>query len=199
MARTKVVAIAGLSFALILAGCSKARLGPPPAGIHKRASLAPITFYLDGSASDALELGVREAFQLWSDSSSFKFAYGGKVRPAAARDGRDEVILMKHWPDELPIDAPAWCQLYLDASGSIVEADILLNAQAFSFTTSREAKAGSLYVEDVLAREIGRSLGIDTDSAERDGYRRAEAGDGFEPGIDPAEMAAYLSLYAAGQ
>lgn len=106
-------------------------------------------------------------------------------------------MLARKWPDELPIGAASWCQAYLDASGRIVEADILLNAQAFSFTTRREAKAGALYVEEVLAREIGSSLGIGLRGEGGDRYRAAAAGDGFEPGIDPAEMAAYLSLYAA--
>jgi hypothetical protein len=198
MVRLKsVVAVAALS-ALLLAGCTRARLGPPPPGAHKRSASTRIAYYLDDSASEALELGVREAFQLWSDSSAFKFDYEGRVRSSVARDGHNAVVLMKRWPNELPIGAPAWCQLYLDASGRIAEADILLNAQAFAFTTKREAKEGALYVEEVLAREIGRSLGIASGDEGGDAYRRAAAGDGFEPGIDPAEMAAYLSLYAAG-
>jgi hypothetical protein len=158
-----------------------------------------VTYYLDKGASDALELAVRESFQLWSDATSFKFSYGGKVSGRIARDGRNQVILLKRWPKELSIGAPAWSQVYLDVAGKIVEADILLNAQAFSFTTRREAKAGSLYIEEVLAKEIGRSLGIGLGEAAGDRYRAAATGDGFEPGIDPAEMAAYLSLYAAGK
>jgi len=77
------------------------------------------------------------------------------------------VVLAAKWPNELPIGAAAWCQAYLDGSGNIVEADILLNAQAFSFTTRREARGGSLYVEDILAKEIGRSLGIGLGGDER--------------------------------
>jgi hypothetical protein len=181
--------------AVALAGCSRERLGPPPPGTHKRSSSKPIAYSLDRSASEALELGVREAFQLWGDSTSFKFAYEGRSRPRVARDGRNTVAILKRWPNELPIGEAAWCQLYLDASGGIEEADILLNAQAFGFTTKREAKEGALYVEDVLAQAIGRSLGIDSEGG---AYRRAVPGEPFEPGIDPAEMAAYLSLYAAG-
>jgi hypothetical protein len=192
-----VVAIAALC-ALFLAGCARARLGPPPPGAHKRSSSAPISYSLDRAASDSLELGVREAFQLWSDSASFKFAYEGRAGSRVARDGRNAVVLLNKWPNELPIGEAAWCQVYLDASGRIAEADILLNAQAFAFTTKREAKEGALYVEEVLAREIGRSLGIKPGGEAGDAYRRAAPGDGFEPGIDPAEMAAYLSLYAAG-
>jgi len=184
-------------FALLLAGCARERLGPPPSGTHLRASSAPIDFYLDASASEALELGVRESFQLWADASSFKFVYAGKTRAVAARDGRNEVVVVRKWPNELSIKDAAWCQLYLDSAGNIVESDILLNAQAFDFTTMRESRAGAIYVEDVLAREIGRSLGIDSGGEGGDAYRRAAPGDGFEPGIDPAEMAAYLSLYAA--
>jgi len=154
---------------------------------------------LDRDASDALELGVRESYQLWSDATGFKFSYGGKVRGRVARDGRDEIVLMTRWPKELPIGEPAWCQAYLDGEGKIVEADILFNAQAFTFTTRREARAGSLYVEDLLTKEIGRSLGLDLGGESGDRYRSAQAGDSFEPGIDPVEMAAYLSLYAAGK
>jgi hypothetical protein len=183
--------------ALLLAGCSHARLGPPPPGAHKRPSSVRIAYSLDRAASDGLELGVREAFQLWNDSTSFKFDYEGRTGSSFGRDGRNSVVLLKKWPNELPIGEAAWCQLYLDASGRIAEADILLNAQAFSFTTKREAKDGDLYIEDVLAKEIGRSLGINPGGEGSDTYRRAAAGDGFEPGIDPAEMAAYLSLYAA--
>ena len=185
--------------ALVLSGCSRERLGPPPAGTHKRASATPIAYYLDKGATDTLELGVREAFQLWADATKFKFSYGGKIKARIARDGRNEVLLVKKWPNELPIGAAAWSQLYLDSSGSIVEADILLNTEAFAFTTKREAKAGELYIEDVLAREIGRTLGIGAGIGEDSGAkgRSAAIGDAFEPGIDPAEMAAYLSLYAA--
>jgi hypothetical protein len=185
--------------ALLLSGCSRERLGPLPTGVHKRSASGPIAYYLDRSAGEALELGVREAFQLWSDATKFKFAYEGKTRAHIARDVRNEVVLLKKWPNELPIRAAAWSQAYLDSSGNIVEADILLNAQAYAFTTKREAKPGALYVEDVLSREIGKTLGlgpgIGEDSAS--GARAAAEADGFEPGIDPAEMAAYLSLYAA--
>lgn len=184
--------------ALLLTACSRDRIAQPPAGIHLRADQS-VTYRLDSGASDAMELAVRETFQLWSDSTAFKFAYDGKARGRVVRDGRNMVILAKHWPKELPIGSAAWTQVYLDSAGKIVEADILLNAQAFSFTTRREAKPGEVYVEDVLSREIGRSLGIGLGSGQESGgaYRRAMAGDGFEPGIDPAEMAAYLSLYAA--
>jgi len=198
MKTTRAALVASACLALALAGCSRERLGPPPPGTHKRVASAPISYYLDAAAGEALELGVREAFQLWSDSTSFKFSYAGKARLSAARDGRNSVILMKKWPKELPIGDVAWCQLYLDSAGKIAEADILLNAQAFDFTTKREAKGGALYIEEILAVEIGRSLGLDSGGEGGDRFRRASAGDGFEPGIDPAEMAAYLSLYAAG-
>jgi hypothetical protein len=194
-----MVLVSAAVAALVLSACSRERLGPPPAGTHKRSSAAPIAYYLDKGASDALELGVREAFQLWADATKFKFSYKGKIKARIARDGRNEVLLIRKWPNELPIGAAAWSQLYLDSSGSIVEADILLNAQAYGFTTKREAKAGELYVEDVLAREIGRTLGIGAGIGEGSGAkgRAAAVGEAFEPGIDPAEMAAYLSLYAA--
>jgi hypothetical protein len=198
MIKTPLALAAALVAVLLAAACSRERLGPPPPGLHRRSASASIAYRLDGRASDALELGVREAFQLWTDSTRFKFTYEGKAKARVARDGINEIVLSKKWPDELPIGAAAWCQAYLDASGSIVEADILLNAQAFDFTTKREAREGALYVEEVLAREIGRSLGIDMGAEGGDRYRRAAPGDGFEPGIDPAAMAAYLSLYAVG-
>jgi hypothetical protein len=182
--------------ALLLLGCSRERLGPPPEGAHRRTAKA-ITYYLDRSASDELELGVREAFQLWTDATDFKFSYGGRTGARVARDGRNEVVIARKWPNELAIGQGAWCQVYLDKAGAIAEADILLNAQAFTFTTRREAKAGSVYIEDLLAKQIGRSLGIGFGEEAGKPYRIASAGDGFEPGIDPAQMAAYLSLYAA--
>lgn len=184
--------------ALLLLSCSRERLGPPSAGVHLRAPGA-IPYSLDKRASDSLELGVREAFQLWTDATGFKFDYRGKAAAKAARDGRNQVVLVESWPKELPITAPTWCQAYLDKSGAIVEADILLNAQAFAFTTKREAKAGSLYIEDALAKAIGRSLGIGLGEESGDRFRAAQAGDAFEPGIGPAEMAAYLSLYETGK
>ena len=197
--RTSHVLATALAAAL-LAGCAPSRFGPVPAGVHTRAATA-ITFFLDKEASEALELGVRESFQMWSDATAFKFMYGGKVAAKAARDGKDEVVIMQRWPKELPIGDAAWCQAYLDSSGKIVEADILLNAQAFTFTSAREAKTGSLYIEDVLEKEIGRSLGLGlkTDSNVVDQYRPAQASEAYEPGIDPADMAAYLSLYEAGK
>jgi len=194
-------ALPAIALALsILSGCAREPLGPPPAGLHLRAD-RNITYYLGAGASDAVELAVRESFQLWSDATAFIFSYGGKAPSRVARDGRNMVILMTRWPRELPIGSPAWCQVYLDSSGRIAEADILLNAQAFSFTTRREARPGSIYIEEVLAKEIGRSLGIDLASGQAaesgDRYRVASAGDNFEPGIGPAEKAAYLSLYEA--
>jgi hypothetical protein len=182
--------------AILLLGCSRERLVLPPAGVHKRAGKA-ITYYLDRGASEALELGVREAFQLWTDATVFKFSYGGRTGARVARDGRNEVAIAKKWPNELAIGQSAWCQVYLDKAGAIAEADILLNAQAFSFTAKREAKAGSVYVEDALAKAIGLSLGIGFGEEAGKTNRIAAPGDGFEPGIDPAEMAAYLSLYEA--
>jgi hypothetical protein len=191
----RVFALTALTVICFVA-CSRERLGPPPAGTHKRAT-TEIIFYLDRNASDELELGVREAYQLWSDATVFKFVYGGKVEGRVSRDGRNKIVIETKWPDELPIGAAAWCQAYVDETGNIVEADILLNAQAYSFTTKREARPGSLYIEDVLAKEIGRSLGIGLGEDGSDHFRAAQAGDNFEPGIDPAEMAAYLSLYEA--
>jgi hypothetical protein len=190
----------GVLAALVLFGCAREKLGPPPPGLHKRASLS-ISYFLDRGTSDALELGVRQSFQLWSDATMFKFVYGGRTAVRVARDGRNEIVLMTRWPNELPIGKAAWCQVYLDDAGQIAEADILLNAQAFSFTTAREAKLGSLYVEDVLAKAIGASLGIGLGENEEapDAYRAAKDGEAFEPGIDPAEMASYLSIYEAGK
>jgi hypothetical protein len=185
---------------LLASSCHRERLAAPPPGLHRRADRA-ITYFLDEGASDAVELAVRESFQLWSDATIFKFTYGGKAPGRIARDGRNMVVMMKRWPKELPIDSVAWSQLYLDASGDIVESDILLNDEAFTFTTRREAKADSIYIEDVLAKAIGKALGIGLGTGDADdsvrGYRVAAAGLGFEPGIDPAEMAAYLSLYEA--
>jgi hypothetical protein len=181
-----------------MAGCTpRERLGAPT-GTHRRPA-GTIAYSLDVCASEALELGVREAFQLWSDATQFKFAYAGKSRAGYGRDGRNQIVLAKKWPNELPIGAAAWCQAYLDKDGNIAEADILLNAQAYSFTTRREAKPGSLYVEDVLGREIGRSLGLGIGEEGSDRFKAAQPGDGFEPGIDPAEMASYLSLYSAAE
>ena len=198
MSKPFLALVPALAAVLLLAGCTRERLGLPPPGVHKRAATA-LSWYFDKGAGEALEQGAQEGFRLWTDASAFKFAYAGKASSRIARDGRNMVALVKKWPNELPQGLAAWCQAYLDASGSIVEADILLNAQAFSFTTKLEAKPGSLYVEDVLAKEIGRSLGIGLGEEATDRYRAAAPGDGFEPGIDPAEMAAYLSLYASGQ
>jgi hypothetical protein len=195
---TKRILAAAVLVALFLPGCSRERFEPLPPGLHKRAAGA-ITYFLDRDASDAIELAVRESFQLWSDATIFKFSYGGKAPGRIARDGRNQVVLMTHWPKELSIGEASWSRVYLDAPGNIVEADILLNAQAFSFTTKREAKAGSLYIEEVLAKEIGRSLGIGLGEETGERYHPAQAGELFEPGIDPAEMAAYLSLYEAGK
>jgi hypothetical protein len=194
----KRISAAAALTALLFLGCSRERLAPPPPGLHKRAD-ASIAWYLDKGASDALELGVRESFQLWTDATMFKLGYGGRVRGRVARDGRNEVVLMARWPNELPIGRAAWCQAWLDDSGKIVEADILLNAQAFVFTTRREGREGAVYVEDVLAKAIGLSLGIGLGEEEGapDSFRVAKAGEAFEPGIDPAEMAGYLSLYEA--
>lgn len=190
------LSLCAVSLALLLAACARERLGPPPPGAHRRVG-RDISYSLDAGASAELELGVREAFQLWSDSTQFKFTYAGKARSEYGRDGRNQIVLAKKWPNELPIGAAAWCQAYLDKDGNIEEADILLNAQAFSFTTRREARAGSLYIEDVLSREIARSLGPGLGEDSGDSYKAAAVGDLFEPGIDPAAMAAYLSLYAA--
>jgi len=198
MAGIKQIVTAALGLILAMAGCSREGLGAPAGGPHKR-SPGAIQYYFDKGASDALELGARESFQLWSDATKLEFSYAGKAAPRVARDGRNVVAFAKKWPNELPISAAAWCKAYLDKAGNIAEADILLNAQAYSFTTKREAKPGSLYIEDVLAKEIGRSLGLGLGGEAGDRYRSAQAGDGFEPGIDPADMAAYLSLYAAGQ
>jgi hypothetical protein len=189
------VAAAALAAALLL-GCERERFGAPPPGPHLR-SRGTIAYFLDASASDALELGAREAFQLWSDATDFDFAYGGKAKARAARDGRNQVVLMRRWPEELSIRAPSWCQAYVDKDGAIIEADILLNLQAFGFTARREAKQGCLYIEEVLAKAIGRSIGIGLGEDPGDAFRPAAAGDAFEPGIGPAEMAAYLSLYKA--
>jgi hypothetical protein len=116
----KRIPISLLAASLLLAGCSRERLAAPPPGVHLRAEPA-ITYYLDRGASDALELGVRESFQLWTDATAFKFSYGGKAAARVARDGRNQVVLMGRWPAELSIGDAAWTQVYLDASGRIIE------------------------------------------------------------------------------
>lgn len=187
-----------VSAVFLVMACSRERLGAPPEGVHLRPG-SSITYFIDGAASDAVELAVRESFQVWSDATKFKFSYGGKSPGRVARDGKNRVVLMPRWPKELSIGGAAWTQAYLDASGKIAEADILLNTQAFSFTTMREARIGDLYVEEVLVREIGRSLGIGLGETGKGLPHKAMAGERFEPGIDPAVMAAYLSLYEAGE
>lgn len=185
-----------LCLGLILSSCSRERLGPPPAGLHRRVA-GTIDYSIDAAVSPEIEAGIRQAFDIWSAATPFKFEYAGRTKAGFGHDGKNKVLILKSWPPELPQTAAAWCQAYLDSEGNLVQTDILLNAQSFSFTSRAESKPGSLYIEDVLLREIGRSLGLGLGEEASDRFKAAQAADGFEPSIDPAEMASYLSLYAA--
>jgi hypothetical protein len=111
-------------------------------------------------------LAVRRAFQTWQDvpSAALEFRFDGRVKDEpigwrASGGNRNVVKWIDHgWPG--PPDEPSHTLITFDCkTGLILDADILLNAQAFRFSAAGDDEK-VMDVQNVVTHEVGHLIGL---------------------------------------
>jgi len=152
-----------LGFCLLLSASTLSSCGQfsqrKSSGLTVRAS-DHATYYINAEAQELSVQAINDTFRFWTESTGFRFNYGGRIRAGIRRDGRNAVSFLRKWPRRLSPSLIAYCRNWHDAHGRIVESDIVFNLNAATFTTYRSDRAGALYVERVLSHEIGHMLGL---------------------------------------
>lgn len=188
--------IAGFAIIALLLSCSISD------GTHKTRALRrhrALRYHLNIEANRATEKAVRSGFQIWENSTDFRFIFAGRSRAGLHRDGKNTVSFLRKWPKNIPHDKVAWCQNWFDAGGYIIESDIIFNMQLARFTTMDTRSADSYTIEILLAHEIGHMLGLNHIES-RDSIMNARVplfSAEFENSLDPLSVNAYRELYPA--
>ena len=128
------------------------------------ASLLPIEYRIGFSGSieqdGTLTGAVVRALQAWNrvPGSYLRFRYAGRTRTdRAAPDGENCVIWVTRGWRHRP-DAIAYTTAWVDASGRIVDTDIELNAQRFTWSTT--GAVGAFDVQNTVTHEGGHEAGL---------------------------------------
>lgn len=125
-----------------------------------------------------VEAELEAALQTWSevDCTPLSLTYGGRVEGAAfseETDGDNVVFLLDSgWPE----DAGLLSTPVIRTSGSqLVEVDLALNFQYFSWTTDAEDTSGAYDLQGAFAHELGHLVGL---------WHSTEAGATLNPAMD---------------
>lgn len=121
-----------------------------------------------------LSAASRAAWDTWSfaPGSSFTATYAGPHAEAAAADGRSTIAAPTTWDPAFgdPERAIAFTALVYDTrTGTIGEADLLLNAERFTF----DGTPGSFDAQSVILHEAGHALGLGHSCGDPGGRHRS--------------------------
>ncbi|MBI2373297.1 MAG: matrixin family metalloprotease [Deltaproteobacteria bacterium] len=122
---------------------------------------AELEYTIAAGESERIATAIRLGFDAWSarERSELVTRYVGLVSEASLEDERSTVASYSGWPDELPDPAAtvAFTPLFFDSTtGRIRAADVLLNAERFSF----DRGPGSYDARSVVAHEAGHAIGL---------------------------------------
>lgn len=109
---------------------------------------------------------LAEAFETWTSSGlvdlEVEFSETDRAEPGYAMSGENtnDVVAIRHdWPFEE--DAQAVTVLTYDPStGDLLDADIVFNAERWSWTGRAHPRFDSVDLQDVATHEIGHALGL---------------------------------------
>jgi hypothetical protein len=175
---------------LLLTACS------PHGGDHRWQS-SDVTYYINERANESSEKAIRQVFNEWSASTHFRFNYGGRNVAGLRRDGKSTVSFVRQWPLTVPADKVAFCRLWYDRNGAIVEADIIFHIQIVGFTTRSNRMPKTYCLEGVLSHEIGHLIGLgDVDSPGSLMKPTSTPDESWNDGrMDAGTLDAYKALY----
>ena len=110
---------------------------------------------------------VRAGASAWSEQSGADIEWVFAGRTSATSVGFDSVNNVVFRPDGNG-DTVASTYLFVDASGTIVDADIVFWDARIHWFTGMSGCLGGAYIQDVATREFGHALGLDHSSDARD-------------------------------
>jgi hypothetical protein len=121
-----------------------------------------LCYYINREANPQSEMAINMAFSRWQEATGakLKFEYKGRNRAGLFRDGKNTFSFLVKWPKGIPESKIAYCRKWYDASGAIVESDIIFNMKLAKFTTLSTNTDDSYYIEGICAHEIGHMLGL---------------------------------------
>ncbi len=121
-----------------------------------------LRYYINKEATAVTERAVTYAFEAWDrETDQITFQYGGRNKAGIINDGKSTVSFLTSWPEEIPFGHVAYTAIWYDLQGNVEEADIICNMLLARFTTYETNSKESVYIEEVVAHEIGHVLGLD--------------------------------------
>ena len=170
----------------------------------------PVVYYIakqgskdiaDGSEIEA----VKRSFETWQsvNCSRLTFQFGGLLAEPRAfyvPGGPNKNVVMwieneSDWP--YPSDVLAVTQLeYNQQTGTILDADILMNGYAFQWSTDEQAKKDTHDVQNVVTHEVGHLLGLDhTSVTEATMFAEAPAEDVSKRALEKDDKDGLCTIY----
>ena len=157
----KLTLYVGILISLVLqVNCSSKKIHPKNRWKTHDGRPLLINYYINDKANIQSEEAIRKTFQNWKAETGIEFQYRGRTSALLKKDGKSVVSFLLTWPEKLPQDKVAYCRLYYDSEGFIVESDIVFNMQMARFTTLAKNTPEAYYIEGVLSHEVGHMLGL---------------------------------------
>lgn len=182
--------------------------GPTDPELHWVRSDVPYQFNESGSADLGPEVypALEAGFQAWNDASGVDYSYDGctsKGRGSvingsgdAEPDGDSIVTWIESgWPYPAGTIAITWTYFFED--GEIGEADMLMNGDDFSWTTS--SAGGETDVQSIAAHEAGHYLGLGhTNVTDATMFATVDQGETSKRTLDADDIAGAQHIYGNG-
>ncbi|MEO7271708.1 MAG: Ig-like domain-containing protein [Vicinamibacterales bacterium] len=122
-----------------------------------------VNYYINPANSDVSEAAAEAAIQAgaatWGSQSAadFRFYYMGRTTGSVAmNNGKNEMFFRNVSAGGTVAETYWWA----DASGRLIDADILFYDGGITFFTGTSGCSGGLYIEDTAAHEFGHALGL---------------------------------------
>ena len=158
-----------------------------------------VPYYVNPVNLDLPEVDIVAAVQAGADNwrnqsaADFAFSYGGRTSATAAVNNGHNDVFFRNESNGATIAMTYW---WYDASGYLMDADVLFYDGGFSFFSNAGACSSGQYVQDVATHEFGHALGLKhTDVAVATMYPSTTVCSQNWRSLDPDDIAGVEALY----